>query len=67
MGTSKASSLINSIYNHPNATIVSKAKILEISDKRFGLPEIREPLSLSHLEMRAKQPWLSARVPCMLR
>jgi hypothetical protein len=44
MKTTKASALINAIYNHPNSTIIAKAKILEISDKRFGLPELRETL-----------------------
>jgi len=54
MHTNKASSLINAIYNHPNSTIISKAKILEIGDKRFGLPEIREPLLTS-----GQSDWLS--------
>jgi hypothetical protein len=29
-------------YEHPNATVVSKAKILEFPDGRFGLSEMRE-------------------------
>ncbi|MCC8966557.1 hypothetical protein H8A95_30570 [Bradyrhizobium sp. Pear76] len=44
MNTTKTARLIDAIFNHPGATVVSKAKILEISDRRFGLPELREPL-----------------------
>lgn len=29
-------------YEHPNATLISKAKVLEHPDKRFGLSELRE-------------------------
>ena len=54
MKTAKVSSLINAIYNHPNSTIISKSKILEIADRRFGLPEIREPLLTS-----GQSDWLS--------
>jgi hypothetical protein len=54
MKSTKASSLINALYNHPNSTIISKAKILEIGDRRFGLPEIREPLLTS-----GQSDWLS--------
>jgi hypothetical protein len=39
--TSKAGSLLVSLYDHPNATDISKAKILEIPEKRFGLPDLR--------------------------
>jgi hypothetical protein len=41
LGTKKASNLISSLFNHPNATDISRAKILEIPDTRFGLPELR--------------------------
>jgi hypothetical protein len=44
LDTKKASQLISSIYGHSQSTPITKAKILEISDKRFGLPELREPL-----------------------
>jgi hypothetical protein len=44
MDTNKASELIFAIFNHPQSTPITKAKILEISDRRFGLPELREPL-----------------------
>ena len=42
MMTSKASALISTLYNHQSATSISKAKILEIADARFGLPELRD-------------------------
>jgi hypothetical protein len=41
MGTTKASALISVLFNHPSATPITKAKILEICDKRFGLTELR--------------------------
>jgi hypothetical protein len=34
--------ILMAIFEHPNATIVSRAKVLEIPDRRFGLPELRE-------------------------
>jgi hypothetical protein len=37
-----AGDLLMSLYNHPWATAITKAKILEIPDNRFGLPELRE-------------------------
>lgn len=52
--TKKASALIAALYSHGRATTISKAKILEISDKRFGLPELREPLLRS-----GQSDWLS--------
>jgi Reverse transcriptase (RNA-dependent DNA polymerase) len=40
--TKRAPDLINALYNHASATDITKAKILEIADNRFGLPEMRE-------------------------
>lgn len=42
MNTKLAPDLINALYRHHSATDISKAKILEIEDNRFGLPEMRE-------------------------
>lgn len=42
MNTTKASNIIDLLYNHPNATMISRAKILEIADVRFGLTELRD-------------------------
>lgn len=42
LGTKAAGNLINTLYSHPWATSVTKAKILEIPDNRFGLVELRE-------------------------
>lgn len=47
METSKASALIQLLFNHRSATNISRAKILEISDNRFGLPELRDKFLLS--------------------
>jgi hypothetical protein len=43
-----------SIYQHPNATDISKAKVLEIPEHRFGMPELRH----EHLRV-GKSDWLS--------
>jgi hypothetical protein len=42
LDTSKASDIIHALYSHSSATEISKAKILEIGDNRYGLPEMRE-------------------------
>ena len=42
MDTPLASDLINALYTHANATDITKSKVLEIADHRFGLPEMRE-------------------------
>jgi hypothetical protein len=41
MSTSKASPLIALLYNHHSATAVTRAKLLEIPDLRFGLQDLR--------------------------
>jgi hypothetical protein len=41
MSTSKTSALIDLIFNHPSATPITKARVLEIMDARFGLTELR--------------------------
>ena len=40
--TTKASDLISKIFLHKSATPITKAKILEIADIRFGLQEMRD-------------------------
>ena len=40
--TRRASEIIDKMYNHSNATVISKAKILEIPDRRYGLLELRD-------------------------
>jgi len=42
MDTEQAPELIDRLYNHKNATLISKAKILEIADNRYGLSELRD-------------------------
>lgn len=39
--TKLASGLIGALFSYANATDISRAKILEIADVRFGLPELR--------------------------
>ena len=38
----KAAEIIDKLYNHVNATAITKSKILEIPDLRFGLVELRD-------------------------
>jgi hypothetical protein len=40
--TPKVSELLMAIYYHENATDITRAKVLEIPERRFGLPELRE-------------------------
>lgn len=40
--TRKYSEILSALLEHPNATAISKAKILEIPEHRFGMPDIRE-------------------------
>lgn len=42
LDTGKASEIIDKLYNHPNATSISKAKVLEIPELRYGLVELRD-------------------------
>jgi hypothetical protein len=42
LDTTYAPDIINALYKHESATDISKAKILEIADLRYGLPEMRE-------------------------
>lgn len=58
MSTTKASALISVLFNHRSASQVTKAKILEIPDIRFGLQELRdEILSNGHSDWLG---WASA-------
>jgi hypothetical protein len=38
----KAGDLLMSLYDHESATPITKAKILEIPEMRFGMPDLRE-------------------------
>lgn len=40
--TPRVGELLTSLYEHESATDISKAKVLEIPEKRFGLMDIRE-------------------------
>lgn len=42
LDTPHAKDIISLLYNHQNATDITRAKILEIQDNRFGLSEFRE-------------------------
>jgi hypothetical protein len=41
LGEPKAGTLITRLYEHSSATKISRAKILEIPNKKYGLPELR--------------------------
>ncbi len=49
-----APSIIEKLLHHPNATDISKAKVLEIADNRFGLLELRQGFLRS-----GRSDWLS--------
>lgn len=42
MDTQNAKDILSLLYDHPNATDITRAKLLEIQDNRFGLSEFRE-------------------------
>jgi len=54
MATKHAPAIIGALYNHQNATMISRAKILEIPDNRFGLLEMRD----EHL-VAGRSDWLA--------
>lgn len=54
LGTKFAPEIIGKLYNHQNASIISKSKILEIPDNRFGLVEMRD----EHL-VAGRSDWLA--------
>lgn len=54
METEFAPRIIGNLYNHRNATDISRAKILEIADSRYGLLELRD----THL-VAGRSDWLS--------
>jgi hypothetical protein len=61
--TSRAGKLVMSLYEHENATDISRAKILEIPDKRFGLVDLRdEQLRSGHSDWPAWAAAIGSRV-----
>lgn len=54
LGTKSAGSILSQLYEHKNATMITKAKLLEIPEQRFGMPEWREV----HLK-NGSSSWLS--------
>jgi hypothetical protein len=41
-GTAEYGSIVMAAFDHPNATVLTRAKVLEIGDTRFGLTDLRE-------------------------
>ena len=41
MESTRASNILSKLFEHRSATAVSKAKLLEIPDRRFGLQDLR--------------------------
>src|ERR1700683_84703 len=59
--TGRFRDILWSIYQHPNATDISRSKILEIPEQRFGMPEMRD----EHLRVgRSDWPAWSSAVGC---
>ncbi len=54
MDESGAAEVVHRLYEHPNATEISRAKLLEIENRKFGLTELRE----EHLRT-GQSGWLS--------
>ena len=54
LDTKSASMLMNMLLTHNNATDISRAKVLEIPDHRFGLPGLRQEYLSS-----GRSDWLS--------
>jgi hypothetical protein len=52
--TSRYPNILIELYEHPKATLISRAKILEIPEQRFGMIELRE----EHLRT-GKSDWLA--------
>ncbi|MDA3821290.1 MAG: RNA-directed DNA polymerase [Bacteroidales bacterium] len=42
LATPKVGDILIKLFDHPNASTISKTKILEIPEKRFGMTELRE-------------------------
>lgn len=42
LNTASASDLLARLFEHPNATDITRAKLLEIPEKRFGMSDLRE-------------------------
>jgi hypothetical protein len=42
INTKRAPEIVDALYKHSSATDISRAKVLEIADRRYGLPEMRE-------------------------
>lgn len=60
---SKVGDLLISLYEHDEATDISKAKILEIPEKRFGLADLREErLRTGHSDWLAWSAAVGARI-----
>jgi hypothetical protein len=58
-----AGNLLMALYEHEDATNISKAKILEIPDKRFGLSDLREEqLRTGHSDWLSWSSAVGARV-----
>ncbi|MES1026618.1 orotate phosphoribosyltransferase, partial [Gloeocapsa sp. BRSZ] len=52
--TPKYADILSSLYDHPNATVISRAKVIEIPENRFGMGELRR----EHLRV-GKSDWLA--------
>lgn len=52
--TTRYRDILIALYQHQNATTISRAKILEIPEHRYGMPEMRE----EHLRV-GKSDWLA--------
>jgi hypothetical protein len=54
LNSKSAGSILAKLYEHKNSTTISKARVLEIPEQRFGMPQLRE----THLR-NGSSSWLS--------
>jgi hypothetical protein len=61
--TPNAGSLLIALYEHENATDITRAKVLEIPEKRFGMADLREEqLRTGHSDWLAWAAAIGARI-----
>jgi hypothetical protein len=63
LGTPKVGDLLIGLYDHENATDITKAKVLEMPEKKFGLPDLRdEQLRTGHSDWLAWSAAVGSRI-----
>lgn len=61
--TSRYRDILFAIHQHPNATDISRSKVLEILEQRFGMPELRYSTCVLESQTGSRGPQPSAHSP----